>query len=122
MKPVSQETPVTTLDGLIDGICKTFPFVTDYPWRLLRVIRVIAMPNINVVVTGVPYHGPVFGSRRHTVTGGIRALVTVPELAGFLFRLTALEESLKDRSTLIFDQQTPPFDLFRGFSTNSIKR
>jgi modulator of FtsH protease HflC len=45
-----------------------------------------------------------------------------PELASFLFRLTALEESLKDRSTLIFDQQTPPFDLFRGFSTNSLKR
>lgn len=41
-----------------------------------------------------------------------------PQLASFLFRLTALEESLKERSTLIFDQQTPPFDLFRGFSTN----
>lgn len=41
-----------------------------------------------------------------------------PELANFLFRLTALEDSLKERSTLIFDQQTPPFDLFRGFSTN----
>jgi modulator of FtsH protease HflC len=41
-----------------------------------------------------------------------------PQLASFLFRLTALEDSLKDRSTLIFDQQTPPFDLFRGFSTN----
>jgi membrane protease subunit HflC len=45
-----------------------------------------------------------------------------PELAGFLFRLTALEDSLKDRATLIFDQQTPPFDLFRGFPTNSVKR
>lgn len=42
-----------------------------------------------------------------------------PELANFLFRLNALENSLKDRSTLIFDQQTPPFDLFRGFLTNS---
>ena len=41
-----------------------------------------------------------------------------PELANFLFRLTALEDSLKERSTLIFDQQTPPVDLFRGFSTN----
>ena len=27
-------------------------------------------------------------------------------------------ESLKERSTLIFDQHTPPFDLFRGASTN----
>lgn len=45
-----------------------------------------------------------------------------PQLASFLFRLTALEEALKDRSTLIFDQQTPPFDLFRGFSTNLMTR
>jgi len=36
-----------------------------------------------------------------------------PQLASFLFRLNALEESLKG-STLIFDQQTPPFDLFRA--------
>jgi membrane protease subunit HflC len=41
-----------------------------------------------------------------------------PELANFIFRLSALEDSLKEHSTLIFDQQTPPFDLFRGFSTN----
>jgi modulator of FtsH protease HflC len=40
-----------------------------------------------------------------------------PELASFLFRLNALEGSLKERSTLVFDQNTPPFDLFRG-STN----
>jgi len=45
-----------------------------------------------------------------------------PQLASFLFRLTALENALKDRSTLIFDQQTPPFDLFRGFTTNLIAR
>ncbi len=37
-----------------------------------------------------------------------------PELANFIFRLNALEGSLKDRSILIFDQHTPPFDLFRG--------
>ncbi|MBC8094603.1 MAG: protease modulator HflC [Akkermansiaceae bacterium] len=37
-----------------------------------------------------------------------------PELAKFLWSLTAMEESLKERSTLILDQQTPPFDLFRG--------
>jgi modulator of FtsH protease HflC len=41
-----------------------------------------------------------------------------PELASFLFRLNALEGSLKERSILIFDQHTPPFDLFRGTSTN----
>jgi len=41
-----------------------------------------------------------------------------PELAIFIFRLAALEDALKDKSTLIFDQRTPPFDLFRGVSTN----
>ena len=41
-----------------------------------------------------------------------------PELANFIFGLGALEDSLKDRSTLIFDQNTPPFNLFNGVSTN----
>ncbi len=41
-----------------------------------------------------------------------------PELAKFLWSLTAMEESLKERSTLILDQQNPPFDLFRGIPTN----
>ncbi len=41
-----------------------------------------------------------------------------PELANFIFRLNALEGALKERSTLIFDQSTPPFDLFRGVYTN----
>lgn len=43
-----------------------------------------------------------------------------PELASFLFRLNALEGSLKERSVLIFDQHTPPFDLFRGGLTNRL--
>lgn len=42
-----------------------------------------------------------------------------PQLASFLFRLTALEDSLKERSTLVFDQQTEPFTLFKGAITNS---
>lgn len=45
-----------------------------------------------------------------------------PELASFIFRLSALEDSLKERSTLIFDQHTPPFDLFKGVSTNQVSR
>jgi modulator of FtsH protease HflC len=44
-----------------------------------------------------------------------------PGLASFLFRLNALEGSLKDRSTLVFDQNTPPFDLFRG-ATNWLSK
>jgi membrane protease subunit HflC len=45
-----------------------------------------------------------------------------PELAKFIFRLNALESSLKDKSTLIFDRNTPPFDLFGGASTNLISK
>jgi len=45
-----------------------------------------------------------------------------PELASFIFRLNALEGSLKERSILIFDQHTPPFDLFRGASTNLLNK
>jgi len=44
------------------------------------------------------------------------------KLASFIFRLNALENSLKDRSILIFDQHTPPFDLFRSVSTNLLKK
>ena len=44
-----------------------------------------------------------------------------PELANFIFRLYALESSLKERSTLIFDARTPPFDLFNG-STNLLNK
>jgi membrane protease subunit HflC len=45
-----------------------------------------------------------------------------PELANFIFRLNALEGSLRERSTLIFDQHTPPFDLFQGVSTNLLHK
>jgi membrane protease subunit HflC len=44
-----------------------------------------------------------------------------PELAKFLLNLDALELSLKDRATLIFDQRSAPFNLFQGFSTNLMK-
>ena len=43
-----------------------------------------------------------------------------PELAAFLIRLGALEASLTDRTTLIFDQNSPPFDLLDGSATNII--
>jgi len=37
-----------------------------------------------------------------------------PELAKFLLKLEALELSLRDRTTLILDPRTPPFDLLKG--------
>lgn len=42
-----------------------------------------------------------------------------PQLANFLLRIDALEQSLKEHSTLIFDEHTPPFDLFRSSLTNA---
>ena len=42
-----------------------------------------------------------------------------PELANFLLRITALQQSLNQRATLIFDERTPPFDLFQHMPTNS---
>lgn len=45
-----------------------------------------------------------------------------PELAKFLFDLTALEGAMKERTSLIFDQHTPPFNLLTGVSTNLLSR
>jgi membrane protease subunit HflC len=41
-----------------------------------------------------------------------------PELAVFLFRISALQQSLNQKATLIFDERTPPFDLFTGLPAN----
>jgi membrane protease subunit HflC len=43
-----------------------------------------------------------------------------PELANFLLRIDALQQSLNQKSTLIFDERTPPFDLFTHLPTNSV--
>jgi len=42
-----------------------------------------------------------------------------PELATYLLRIDALKQSLNQRTTLIFDERTPPFDLFLNLPTNS---
>ena len=44
-----------------------------------------------------------------------------PDLAVFLLKIAALEESLKDRSTLILDQRTPPFDLLDAGAKGGFK-
>ena len=41
-----------------------------------------------------------------------------PELANFLLRIDALQQALNQRSTLIFDERTPPFDLFTGIPSD----
>ena len=41
-----------------------------------------------------------------------------PELANFLLRIAALQQSLNQRTTLIIDEHMPPFDLFQHMPTN----
>ena len=41
-----------------------------------------------------------------------------PELANFLLRIDALKSSLNKQSTLILDERTPPFDLFKNLPAN----
>jgi membrane protease subunit HflC len=41
-----------------------------------------------------------------------------PDLAIFLLRIDALKQSLNQRSTLILDERTAPFDLFQHLPTN----
>jgi len=45
-----------------------------------------------------------------------------PELANFLLRVEALQKSLNQKSTLIFDERTAPFDLFTHLPTNSVTK
>jgi len=59
--------------------------------------------------------------RKPHAPGEIAVFQQSPELANFIFRLNALEGSLKEKSVLIFDRHTPPFDLFRGVSTNLLE-
>jgi membrane protease subunit HflC len=42
-----------------------------------------------------------------------------PELATFLLSIKSLEQSLNQRSTLIFDERTPPFNLFQNLPANT---
>jgi membrane protease subunit HflC len=42
-----------------------------------------------------------------------------PDLAVFLLRIKALQQSLNQNATLIFDQHMPPFDLFQDLPTNA---
>jgi len=45
-----------------------------------------------------------------------------PELANFLLRIDAIKQSANQRTTLIFDERFPPFDLFRSLPTNAPSR
>jgi membrane protease subunit HflC len=49
----------------------------------------------------------------------LRVFEKNPDLYIFLLRIQALKESLNQKTTLIFDDRTPPFDLFQHLPTNS---
>jgi hypothetical protein len=40
-----------------------------------------------------------------------------PELANLIMKLNALEQMLKEKTTLILDQSTPPLDLLEATKT-----
>ncbi|MBU6410072.1 MAG: hypothetical protein KGR98_06775, partial [Verrucomicrobia bacterium] len=42
-----------------------------------------------------------------------------PQLAEFLLRIDALQRSMNRKTTLIFDERQPPFDLFMHLPTNA---
>jgi membrane protease subunit HflC len=42
-----------------------------------------------------------------------------PDLENYLLRISALQQSLNQKATLIFDERTPPFDLFSHLPASS---
>jgi membrane protease subunit HflC len=56
----------------------------------------------------------IYGEAEAEATQHYRVMQQDPELAVFLLSLRSLEGSLKDRSTLILDERTPPFNLLKG--------
>lgn len=50
----------------------------------------------------------------------LRVFEQDPQLYLFLLRLQALKESVNQKTTLILDDRTPPFDLFQHLPTNAV--
>jgi len=84
-----------------------------------RIIRSRAELAASKVISSAESKAREIRASGETVAAGLLPIFQEnPELANFLLRLEALEASLKERSTLIFDTRTPPFDLFTGSVTN----
>jgi len=62
----------------------------------------------------------VLGAAEAEATKHYQVLQQDPDLAVFLLSLRSLEGSLKDRSTLILDERTPPFNLLKGDSVSNL--
>lgn len=60
------------------------------------------------------------GQAERAVAPTLRTFQQDPDLYLFLLRIDALKQSLNKKTTLIFDDRTPPFDLFQHLPTNSV--
>ncbi len=79
-----------------------------------QAIRSEADRQANIIISEAKAKAiEITGEADKEVAGYIEIMKQNPELAKFLFKRKALESSLTNRTTLIFDQQTPPFDLLR---------
>jgi membrane protease subunit HflC len=61
----------------------------------------------------------ILGGAEQEASKHYQTLQQDPDLAVFLLSLRSLEGSLKDRSTLILDERTPPFNLLKGDSISN---
>ena len=52
----------------------------------------------------------------------LRVFEKNPDLYIFLLRIEAMKESMNQKTTLIFDDRTPPFDLFQHLPTNTVSQ
>ena len=62
------------------------------------------------------------GKAERDVAPTLRTFQQDPGLYLFLLRIDALKASLNQKTTLIFDDRTPPFDLFQHLPTNSVSQ
>lgn len=62
------------------------------------------------------------GEAERTVAPTLRTFQQDPDLYLFLLRIDALKQSLNQKTTLIIDDRTPPFDLFQHLPTNSVSQ
>ena len=62
------------------------------------------------------------GESERAVAPTLRTFQQDPDLYLFLLRIDALKQSLNQKTTLIIDDRTPPFDLFQHLPTNSVSQ
>lgn len=61
------------------------------------------------------------GEAEKEAAESLKVLEQKPDLAIFLIKIKALEDSMKERTTLVLDQRTPPFDLLDAGGKNNAK-